>query len=62
MILLLALQISDIRVSGNKFFKTDFIRSAFGYKRVLFFFQSYPKYSPFLIKRGINFLEEVYRD
>jgi outer membrane protein assembly factor BamA len=62
MILLLALPISDIRVSGNKFFKTDFIRSAFGYKRVLFFFQSYPKYSPFLIKRGINFLEEVYRD
>ncbi|MFZ8834090.1 MAG: POTRA domain-containing protein, partial [Candidatus Caldipriscus sp.] len=62
MILLLALPISDIRVSGNKFFKTDFIRSAFGYKRVLFFLRSYPKYSPFLIKRGINFLEQVYRD
>jgi len=61
-ILILTLPISDIKVSGNKFFKSDFIRSAFGYRRFFFFFRSYPKYSPFLIKRGINLLEETYRD
>ncbi len=61
MILMFALTISEIRVYGNKFFKSSFILSAFGYKRFLLF-GSYPKYSPFLIKRGINLLEKVYRD
>ncbi len=61
MILIFALTISEIRVYGNKFFKSSFILSAFGYKGFLLF-GSYPNYSPFLIKRGINLLEKAYRD
>ncbi len=60
--LLISLNITDIRVSGNRFFKSDFIKSLFGYKRRFIFFKKYPKFSPFAIRRGIDVLEEIYKD
>lgn len=60
--LLISLNITDIKISGNNFFKSDFIKSFFGYRRRFIFFKKYPKFSPFAVKRNIEVLEEVYKD
>lgn len=62
MILLIGLSIDRIEFHGNRFLKDGYLRELFGYNRTILWFGRYPEYSPFLIRRSISTIEQVYKD